>query len=113
MTDNKVDHFVIVYKAPTSKLVMNLGERKIAPDFGDVPVMSKDNTFAGTNTFKDAQKTTPSVDPQLADVGVNSYITKSELVNYFTANAPWSNVVTAEPSAEDMVPGQIYFLVEE
>lgn len=113
VTDNKVDHFVIVYKAPTSKLVMNLGERKIAPDFGDVPVMSKDNTFAGTNTFKDAQKQTSSVDPQLTDVNANSYITKSELVSYFTANAPWSNVVTVEPSAEDMVPGQIYFLVEE
>ena len=111
-TDKKVDHFVIMYKAPTSKLVMNLGERKIAPDFNDVPLLSKDNTFTGTNVFKDAQKQTSSVDPQLGDVSANSYVTKTELVNYFTANAPWSNVVTVEPEAEDMVPGQIYFLVE-
>ena len=113
VTDKKVDHFVIMYKAPTSKLVMNLGERKIAPDFNDVPLLSKDNTFTGTNVFKDAQKQTSSVDPQLADVSANSYVTKTELVNYFTANAPWSNVVTAEPEVEDMVPGQIYFLVEQ
>lgn len=112
VTDKKVDHFVIMYKAPTSKLVMNLGERKIAPDFNDVPLLSKDNTFTGVNVFKDAQKQTSSVDPQLADVSANSYVTKSELVNYFTANAPWSNVVTAEPEIDDMVPGQIYFLVE-
>lgn len=111
-TDKKVDHFVIMYKAPTSKLVMNLGERKIAPDFNDVPLLSKDNTFTGTNVFKDAQKQTSSVDPQLGDVSANSYVTKSELVSYFTANAPRSNVVTVEPEVEDMVPGQIYFLVE-
>lgn len=113
VADKKIDHFVIMYKAPSSKLVMNLGERKIAPDFDDVPLMSMDNTFTGTNTFKDAQKQTSSVDPRLGDVNANSYVTKSELIVYFTNNAPWSNVVTEEPSAEDMVPGQIYFLVGE
>lgn len=112
VTDKKVDHFVIMYKAPTSKLVMNLGERKIAPDFNDVPLLSRDNTFAGVNTFKDAQKATPSVDPELGDVNDKSYIAKSELIAYFNKHSPWNNVVTEEPAIEDMVPGQIYFLVE-
>lgn len=112
VTDKKVDHFVIMYKAPTSKLVMNLGERKIAPDFNDVPLLSRDNTFAGINTFKDAQKATPSVDPELGDVNDKSYIAKSELIAYFNKHSPWNNVVTEEPAIEDMVPGQIYFLVE-
>ena len=112
VTDKKVDHFVIMYKAPTSKLVMNLGERKIAPDFNDVPLLSRDNTFTGINTFKDAQKATPSVDPELGDVSDKSYIAKSELIAYFNKHSPWNNVVTEEPAVEDMVPGQIYFLVE-
>lgn len=113
VTDKKVDHFVVMYKAPTSKLVMNLGDRKVAPDFADVPLLSKDNNFSGTNSFKDAQKATPSVDAELSDVNGKSFITKSELISYFTKHAPWSNVVTVEPALEDMVPGQIYFLVEE
>lgn len=112
VTDKVVDHFVIMYKAPSSKMVMNLGERKIAPDFDDVPLLSRDNTFAGVNTFKDAQKATPSVDPNLGDVQDKSFITKSELISYFTKNAPWNNVVTEEPLPEDMVPGQLYFVVE-
>lgn len=112
VTDKKVDRFVIMYKAPTSKLVMNLGERKIAPDFNDVPLLSRDNTFAGVNTFNDAQKATPSVDPELGDVNDKSYIAKSELIAYFNKHSPWNNVVTEEPAIEDMVPGQIYFLVE-
>ena len=112
VTDKKVDHFVIMYKAPTSKLVMNLGERKIAPNFEDVPLLSADNNFAGTNTFKDAQKATPSVDPELGDVNDKSYIAKSELIAYFNKHSPWSNVVTAEPAVEDMTPGQLYFVVE-
>lgn len=112
VTDKVVDHFVIMYKAPSSKMVMNLGERKIAPDFDDVPLLSRDNTFAGVNTFNDAQKATPSVDPNLGDVQDKSFITKSELISYFTKNAPWNNVVTEEPLPEDMVPGQLYFVVE-
>ena len=101
-----------MYKAPTSKLVMNLGERKIAPNFEDVPLLSADNNFAGTNTFRDAQKATPSVDPELGDVNDKSYIAKSELIAYFNKHSPWSNVVTAEPAVEDMTPGQLYFVVE-